>query len=360
MTTLRRLGPLLALPVFVWLLARVDGAALARSVAALGAWAWLVPLPFLAAACLDVLSWSLLLPRRERRPRILALLGVRLSLETVALCLPGGGLVADGLAPAWLRRRCRVPPADGVAVVALRKCLVVAAQALFLALASALAITTLASCGALPAVLAAAAAALLTLAALGARLLVAGRLFAMLHARLALVPGDRLRRWRARLAPRFEAIDRRLRLVAHNGHGRLLAALALLTLAFVLDAFETFLILRLLGADIAFTLAAPAEALLQLVRVAAVFVPAGLGVQDAGYALFLGAARVPDAAQFAAAFVLVKRGREALVALVGYVLMLPGRPRRQAVWRRAAAQRRQRAASSARRAEAALRSASPA
>ena len=55
-------------------------------------------------------------------------------------------------------------------------------------------------------------------------------------------------------------------------------------------------------------------------RNAAFFVPAGLGIQDAGYLAFLSA--FGAAAPLAAAFIVVKRTKELIWIAIGYVALL--------------------------------------
>jgi hypothetical protein len=73
----------------------------------------------------------------------------------------------------------------------------------------------------------------------------------------------------------------------------------------------------------------PADALLALARALAFWTPAGLGVQEGGYALFLGWAWGPETAAAAGAFVLLKRGKEAVWILIGLALRAAGGPRRR-------------------------------
>jgi uncharacterized membrane protein YbhN (UPF0104 family) len=58
-----------------------------------------------------------------------------------------------------------------------------------------------------------------------------------------------------------------------------------------------------------------------LVRNVVFVVPAGLGIQDAGYAACFGALGVPEAASLGAAFVLLKRGKELFWIALGYGLL---------------------------------------
>jgi uncharacterized membrane protein YbhN (UPF0104 family) len=69
------------------------------------------------------------------------------------------------------------------------------------------------------------------------------------------------------------------------------------------------------------------ETALILVRALAVPVPAGLGVQDAGYVLCLRALGVPDATTVGTAFVLLKRGKDLFWVVLGFVLLGLGRRR---------------------------------
>ncbi len=330
---------LLALPAGAWLAARSDPGACARSLGELGAAAWLVPLPSLAGVALDAAAWRVLWPTRTALPSLWPLVRTRLSMDALALVLPGGGLIADSLAPGWLRRSCRLPLADGFALLALRKGLIVAAHALLLMLAAALAVGVLIGTAHAPLVLSASAAGLASLSVLGLRWLVSGRACAALDAGLARLPGPGLRRWRARQASRLAGIDRRLHALGRASPSRTLTALALLTASLTVEALETLLILRLLGVPVTLAQALPAEALLQLVRAAAFVVPAGLGVQDAGYALFLALCGLGDAVSLAAAFALVKRGREALTAAGGFALLLVARARTHARQRATRARR---------------------
>jgi hypothetical protein len=85
------------------------------------------------------------------------------------------------------------------------------------------------------------------------------------------------------------------------------------------EAVDTALILRLLGVSLDFGFALGAEVAISMLRSIGNLVPAGLGVQDAGYATLLPVMGVaPDAA---AAFVLVKRGKELVWIGVGFLLL---------------------------------------
>jgi uncharacterized membrane protein YbhN (UPF0104 family) len=89
----------------------------------------------------------------------------------------------------------------------------------------------------------------------------------------------------------------------------------------MLEAFETWLILRLLGAEVPFAVVWAFEPALSLLRHVLFFLPAGLGVQDAGYVFFLAALGIPDPLTTGAAFAILKRAKELVWALLGFLAL---------------------------------------
>ena len=106
--------------------------------------------------------------------------------------------------------------------------------------------------------------------------------------------------------------------------GALVVPMLLYAAGWLVRGVETYLFLRLLGADVPFTTALVVETAIIVVRSVAVPVPAGLGVQDVGYVLCLRALGVPDATTVGTAFVLLKRGKDLFWILVGFALMAFG------------------------------------
>jgi uncharacterized membrane protein YbhN (UPF0104 family) len=89
--------------------------------------------------------------------------------------------------------------------------------------------------------------------------------------------------------------------------------------AWCLEALESALLLHLVGARVDLSSVFALEAGLSLVRSAVVLAPSGLGVVDLGYATVLQALGADPGA--AAAFVLLKRGKEAVWVAAGYGLL---------------------------------------
>jgi len=105
------------------------------------------------------------------------------------------------------------------------------------------------------------------------------------------------------------------------------------------ESLDTAIILRLVGGPFDFALAMGAEVGISLLRSVGNFAPAGLGLQDAGYATMLSGLGIP--VDTAAAFVIFKRGKELAWIAFGYALLaalrspmamrVPGWVRRAAV-----------------------------
>jgi putative membrane protein len=134
-------------------------------------------------------------------------------------------------------------------------------------------------------------------------------------------PFQRLQRWAARLlGPRNgialqldgEELDADIRRLLREP-GRILHAMGLSLLSYLLGSFETWYALALLGHPVSPQAAIAIEALTQSMRDASFLVPAGLGVQEAAVVLFGHLAGVGG--DVALSLALVKRMREILVGV---------------------------------------------
>jgi len=307
-----------------------------------GPWIGLVLLPFLAAVAVDTWAWQLILDSLPRRVPFHQLLRLRVATEAVLLSLPMGAALAESLKAYLLERRFQVPAAEGISSIAAQKNLLMFSLAAFLVTSVAIGYPHLAGgseqiVGApgLPWFILAGAIALALAASLMSILLVHGSMAERVHRVLLAIPFRGVRDWLLRREERFRDIDHSFTPIA-RGRGRLGSAALLLYLGFLIEAIESYWILRLIGADISFVQVLAFDASVTLIRSAAIFVPAGIGFQDAGYLAFFRAFAVPDAANVGAAFILVKRAKEALWIALGYAMLAamrrkqrPARPRRR-------------------------------
>ncbi|MCE9576259.1 MAG: lysylphosphatidylglycerol synthase domain-containing protein [Deltaproteobacteria bacterium] len=315
------------LVAFALVLAQADLRAATDILIAGGPLLALGALPYLAQLGLDALCWRTLLAALGRRVAWRRLLAIRLSTEAVLMSMPGGAFLGETLKPYLLARTDRVPAAETVATIAVKKCMLVFAEVLYLAVALTLGAAlyaqhsiALTGTHLLPWLVAAAIALLLIVGTGMALAFTHGALGDRLHRALVRLPWPRVRRWlEARRAP-FADADAAFATLAAAPRSRLAAAQAALIGAWFVETAETWLLLHLLGIDLPIVTVLAMEAAVVFVRNLAFFLPAGLGVQDAGYLGFLGAFGIASPA--AAAFVLGKRTKELFWILAGYLTLV--------------------------------------
>jgi uncharacterized membrane protein YbhN (UPF0104 family) len=302
-------------------LATADFARVGRLVAQQGGWVALGLLPYVVAVGFDALGWrTFLRAGGVREARAWWLARTRLRIDSFGATLPGGTLVAESIAPTWLRRW--IPLEAAVAAIAARKCFVGLAEAAYVFASFAVGFRLLqARAAVLPWVVFGGAVALLGLFGGTTVALASGATAARVHAWLASLPIPALRRWLDARAHGFSSTDERLAALFRSEPRRLWGAGALFVASWCMESFETWLLLRLVGVALPFPTVFAFEASVSLLRSLACFAPGGLGVQDLGYVATLGALGVPDAVNAGAAFVLLKRAKDLFWAAIGYATL---------------------------------------
>lgn len=325
---LKWLGLALAAGMLWFTFRGVDPAESLRLIQQVGPLALLIPLPFFLAMLLDSVAWRGQFLHLGRKLQLLPLLGVRLASEGVLLSVSGGGVLSEGIAPVLLQRRAGVPIPETAATLVLRKALLGISQAIYIGLGALIGFAFLQSSSqsllgvsGLGWVMVAVSVLLFGVTTVLTLLLVKSGLAKALNRRLAALPFD----WAKRLSSTLESGMAETDGFMARSLGKSPKDVAQLVFwyfsGWLLEAFETFLILRLLGVDISFGLVWAFEPALSLLRHAMFFIPAGLGVQDLGYVAFLRAFGVSDPVLTGSAFVLLKRLKE-LVFVAGGLLLL--------------------------------------
>lgn len=326
------LPALLALALCAFALRSADLGRVFQLVRPLGPWLPLLLLPNLAVTLIEAVAWWRSFALLGVRPRFSSLVGVRLVVEAVMLGLPSGAVISESLQPWLLKRRCGVPFETAVVASVGRKFFVVVSHGLVLALATILAWPLLARLSretigrtGLPWLLLGVSAFMIATFGVGLALSGRARVAQRTRAGLDRLGGRWLRAWLERHALRFQRADDRLLDFFERERGALALPLLLYSLGWLVRGVETYLFLRLLGADVSLLAAIVLETAIIVVRSVAVPVPAGLGVQDVGYVLCLRALGVPEATTLGTAFVLLKRGKDLFWILLGFALMALGK-----------------------------------
>jgi len=321
---------LVACLCLVWAFHDVDFHQVWKVVVQLGpAVAWVL-VPYGIASLFDGLGLRRILSALGRGVQFVQLLSIRLSADALTVSAPGGAVLSEGVRIMILQTRCDVPVTEGVGALAARKCLLIRGHGLFLALATVLGWSYLSQRSSdvlgvpgLPLFLGGMATALITASFVMGRALSGGGTAARLGMLLERVPVRALRTWLERRRTAFSQTDAHLGRTLGPQAGR--QATLLYFLMWLAEASETYLLLHLLGLDVSLTEALALEAVITVARAMAFFVPAGLGVQDAGYVAFLRGDGGGSALELAAAFALIKRARELFWVGVGFALLFHAR-----------------------------------
>jgi hypothetical protein len=311
--------------ILVRTLSGVDLHAMERALERPGPWALLALAPFLVSTAFDAAGMTLLMRVLGRGVPFGRMLAIRIATEALHLTMPAGFLVSDSTTAVLLHANPGVPLREGAVLAVARKWLVMRAHAIYIGLGA------LCGWGALSA---------MSRAHLGGPWLawaVAGGAFAPLALSLGVGTGFRGGAAVARVQSvlgriPWEPLRRtvggwRAGAVAVDGHmasvGAAPAVTRTATLAFLGcwlgESLDTAIVLALVGGPLDFTLAMGAEVGISLLRSIGNFAPAGLGLQDAGYATMLSGLGIP--VDTAAAFVILKRAKELAWIAFGYALL---------------------------------------
>ena len=327
----KRVARVLVLLVSVGLFVRVlwmaDVAAVARLLAEVGPLAGLAVVPYGVAVTVDTAGWAAILRGLEARVATWRLLGLRLSTEAVHLSFPGGPLLAEGLKVWFLRRRFGVEVAEGSASLAVKKALQIGSQGVYLLTAAAVAGASLADPSVLRPLLFGLGIVSTLVSAGMVAVLLSGKVAERLWRLLRRVPMAKVQAWTIAREVAFVDTDQHVRAVLQSHVRGLVVAFLWILAGWFVEAAESWVLLRLLGVDLSFRAVLAFEPVVSFARSAAFFIPAGLGVQDAGYMALLRGAGIPDATNHAAAFVLLKRFKEVFWIAIGWALLLATRGR---------------------------------
>jgi hypothetical protein len=317
-----------ALLIFLVLLARslshADWAGASARLAAIGPAALLVLLPFPLALTLDSTAWKLLLARVGPRVPLAKLFRVRVATESLTVALPAGGIAAEALAPFLVRPDAPMP--DAIVSAAAKRWLIIRGHGYYVGISFAVGFASLAASSrallhhdGLPWIVLATSIGLLGLSFALQNATTRLGLASRVHDGIQRLPRF-FRRFGVQDLPRasFERVDTDLARIGKAAHP---VPSALLVGAWLVESFETWLILTILGVDVPWVVVLSFDAALSAVRSAAAFAPAGLGAQDLGYLAFFEAYGIPNAAAIGPAFLLLKRSKELVWVTIGFTLL---------------------------------------
>jgi putative membrane protein len=285
----------------------------------LGWWAPVIFLPYAVSSAFDAAGWRVTFV--QFRPALWLLYLARLIGETMNSLTPTAYLGGEPV-KAFVLQRFGVPLTEGATSVILAKTALTIAQIAFVIVGVALflirADTGIATVPVVSILLITGVAVTTALVVLQRRGLVA------FVARMAsrVFPRARLA---ARFAQRAPEIDQRLRSFYGARPRAASASVALHFVGWMIGAAEVFAIMALIGHPVSITDAVVIEALAQPTRVAGIFIPGTLGVQEAGGMVIFSLLGLPP--ELGLVLMLLKRVREIVFNLLGLALLARLHPR---------------------------------
>ncbi len=321
-------GLLVGVILIAYLFSKVDLKSSARLIGSIGFSSLLIPLPFLLLHLIETAAWQKLFPPGLRPTSFFKLFKIQVVSETISMTLPAGVAVGEPLRPLLCRRFLGIPLPDGFASVAVRKLLLGMTQGIYtlIGVAAGFAMLQEASVkvigfGGLGIYMALAGVSVTLVFLLMLILVTNGKAVQNLYNILMKVPISRVREWLVSKQEGFAETDRKLQNVKSGGLVNLLPVLALYIVAWMMLAFESYLILSLLGLKVTFMQVLAFDTALVLLRAIFFFIPSGLGIQDLGYLAFFQAIGLPDYLAYGGAFVLLRRLKEVVWYSIGYTVM---------------------------------------
>ena len=288
----------------------------------MGLFAFVILLPYGFVFLAESYAWRFTI-RTAPHPGIARLFRVRVATDALLYSIPGGVAVAEPLRPVLLRRECGVDMTEGIGSCIITKINIALAQSVYVLIGFSLVVIfypgvtsqfgpgdgvkgfTLVAVAFLLVV------ALLVLPFSGRRIEGAFRL-------LARIPFRPLRTLLARGEPYMLRLDEHVGRFVRDHGGRFALSLGSSFFAWVFVALETFVILKFLGVEPSITQAVALESTASLFRIAFFFLPGGIGASEVGFVALLVAFGFPDPVTLSAAYIAVKRLKEAVWILAGY------------------------------------------
>ena len=315
MTSLRLIFLLLGLSLLTALLWQADLSAIFDYVKHLGWGLAAVLAVYLAAFLAATLSWHLLIPsaRLDRR-WFYHLWKVRMVGASINRITPFVGLGGEPVKAVLLKKFHALDYREGVASLVVAK--TANLIALILYLSGGLAITIIS--GDLPQAYQIASAMGLAVLAIGITVLFAVQRFKLTSAMSARLSRHRLGKRLVDILHHIEDMDERLVKSYTRDRKKFCLAVLLTLINWMLGMVEIYLILLFLGHPVSMAEAWSIDAMLELARAMAFFIPGTIGVQEGALTLIIRS--ITGDASLGLAVALVRRGREIIWIVWGFLI----------------------------------------
>jgi uncharacterized protein (TIRG00374 family) len=301
------------LGLFAWYLAGLDLPELRETLSRIGFAAPLVLVPYLVVYAVDCLAWGRTLPKRVPFGRLFR---IRWAGESVNNTIPSAYIGGEAV-KVWLLRSSGISGREGATSAVVSKTAQTISQVLFILLASAVFLVLAQDQAGLRA---------------GLLVIVAGAVGAVIAlcwiqkmgvVRVALALARFIPRasgWIEERKQKLLEFDETIFHFYRHERARFYQSVGLYFAGWLLDTLEVFLVAYLLGLPITWSQALVIEAFAGVAKVAGMWVPGSLGVQESGIVVLARLVAAPSG--LGVAYALIRRARDLVFAAVGWWFLL--------------------------------------
>jgi uncharacterized membrane protein YbhN (UPF0104 family) len=267
----------------------------------------------------DTAAWKLILAEPEKSISFSRLYQIHLAGESMYRFIPAGMVVGEASKVYLLTKQSRYNGSEAVSSLVIRKLLMGLSQGLYIGVGVLAGVLLAQKFGQLELLLSAVSLGVIVVFASLWIKLSHGELFGWLFRLLLRMPVLGARVVNNKLF--FERTDSELKSFLAENKRRGILAFLLFFCGWLTEAFETYLIIVVLGMKILPYQVMIFEPVVSLVRSLAFFVPAGLGIMDSGYVSAFGSVGIVSVVTAGAAFIIIKRSKELFWILIGLFLL---------------------------------------
>jgi len=287
----------------------------------------IVIIPYFGILLSDTFGWVICFNKKLSQISFGKALIIRLATETLQISLPAGAVYAELARPYLLKKQLNLEYSESISANIITKINVLVAQVIFLIcglfilminFSENIASTQFLS----EPVFYVAAAVFVSLIFLLTYLLYRKnlllhtiRLFEKFNLKIVKKMVEKIRQ------PVIE-IDNLISGFSRNHKTRLLITLVFFFLTWILISFESLVILKVMGINASIFQMILIESLISIVRVCFFFIPGAIGPQDAGLIILFTMTGLPDPVANAFLFVIIRRIKELVWIVVGYILLM--------------------------------------
>ncbi len=277
---------------------------------------------YLIGALCDTLAWRIILHSSINTIPFLRLLMIHIAGESFYRFIPAGVVIGESVKVILVKRYSSLGTPEIISSLLLRKMFMGIAQALYIGLAVLAGIILFGSTmtGMMTAVGVVLSVSLLLLFGITGYFLSMGRLGSFLFSMLQRIPIPALVQFLGTHKNLLIETDRVIKdSIAHRKKEGLSACIFFFC-GWTTEMLETWTILFAVHAPVALGSIMVFEPVVSLLRSVAFFIPAGIGVMDAGYSAAFQGIDAVSAGTFIAAFIVIKRMKELFWVIVGVIL----------------------------------------